>query len=108
MGGGVHCNRQRWRSYGDVAGRGRQPWQITLWLMAGLFLLWQRQAAANGDHLHIGPGGIFFLILGGLIFIGGLGVVLYFLFRGESYDEDNTDEEFDERDEQSRGESESS
>jgi hypothetical protein len=38
-------------------------------------------AYANGGHVHVG--GIFFLLLGGVIFIGGLAVICYLLFRAE-------------------------
>jgi hypothetical protein len=38
-------------------------------------------AYANGDDIHLG--GIFFLLLGGVVFLGGLIGVLYFLFRPE-------------------------
>ena len=44
------------------------------------FLLTFRQPAyANGGHIHVE--GIFFLLLGGLVFFGGLCVVVYFLLR---------------------------
>jgi len=38
-------------------------------------------AYANGGHVHLGLGGTFFLLLGGLLFVGGLGVIFYLLFR---------------------------
>jgi hypothetical protein len=40
-------------------------------------------------------GGIFFLLLGGLIFFGGIGVIFYLLFRAEPEEEDESLEEFD-------------
>jgi hypothetical protein len=51
-----------------------------------------RPAYANGGHVHLG--GIFFLLLGGLIFFGGIGVIFYLLFRSEP-EEDESIEEFD-------------
>jgi hypothetical protein len=36
-------------------------------------------AYANGGHMHLG--GVFFVLLGGMAFIGGLAVVIYLLFR---------------------------
>jgi hypothetical protein len=50
-------------------------------------------AYANGGHVHLG--GIFFLLLGGLIFFGGIGVIFYLLFRAEPEEEDESLEEFD-------------
>lgn len=34
---------------------------------------------ANGGHVHLE--GVFFLLLGGVVFVGGLVMILYFLFR---------------------------
>jgi hypothetical protein len=49
-----------------------------------------QSAYANGDDIHLG--GIFFLLLGGIVFLGGLIGVLYFLFRPEpdSSEEDDS------------------
>lgn len=44
-----------------------------------LLLTFLQPAYANGGHVHLG--GIFFLLLGGVVFIGGFILVLYFLFR---------------------------
>ncbi len=56
-----------------------------------------KSAVANGGHVHLG--GIFFLLLGGLVFVVGIGVVFYLLLRPSAdasdpdddgeYDEDN-------------------
>jgi hypothetical protein len=65
----------------------------SIWVMSILF--WSallRPAYANGGHVHLG--GIFFLLLGGLIFFGGIGVIFYLLFRAEP-DEETSLEEFD-------------
>jgi Kef-type K+ transport system membrane component KefB len=44
-----------------------------------LLLIFLQPAYANGGHIHLG--GIFFLLLGAMIFLGGLLVILYFLLR---------------------------
>lgn len=58
-------------------------------LMTVLFIVLQ-PAYANGGHIHLG--GVFFLLLGGLLFVGGLGVVFYLLFRAESEPKERDDE----------------
>jgi hypothetical protein len=47
--------------------------------VTALVLVFLRAAYANGGHMHVE--GMFFLLLGGLIFLGGLCVVVYFLLR---------------------------
>jgi hypothetical protein len=49
-----------------------------------LLLTLIQPAYANGGHLHVE--GIFFLLLGGIVFLGGLLMVLYFLLRPGSAD----------------------
>jgi hypothetical protein len=49
-----------------------------------LLLTLIQPAYANGGHLHLE--GIFFLLLGGIVFLGGLLMVLYFLLRPDSAD----------------------
>jgi hypothetical protein len=49
-----------------------------------LLLTLLQPAYANGGHLHVE--GIFFLLLGGVVFLGGLCVVFYFLLRPDSAD----------------------
>jgi hypothetical protein len=44
-----------------------------------LLLVLVQPAYANGGHIHLG--GIFFLLLGGVVFLGALCVVVYFLLR---------------------------
>jgi hypothetical protein len=51
-----------------------------------LVLVFLQSAYANGGHIHVE--GIFFLLLGGLIFLGGLCVVVYFLLRPHPEDAD--------------------
>jgi hypothetical protein len=55
-----------------------------------LLLIFLQPAYANGGHMHLG--GIFFLLLGGVVFLGGLFVVFYFLLRPSP---DETSEESD-------------
>jgi hypothetical protein len=68
---------------------------LSVWFISILFwLALSRPAYANGGHVHLG--GIFFLLLGGLIFFGGIGVIFYLLFRAEPEEEDESlEEEFD-------------
>lgn len=67
---------------------------FNVWFISILFwLALLRPAYANGGHVHLG--GIFFLLLGGLIFFGGIGVIFYLLFRAEPEEEDESLEEFD-------------
>lgn len=54
-----------------------------------------KPAAANGGHVHLG--GIFFLLLGGLVFVAGIGVVFYLLLRPNTGADD--DDDFDDSDE---------
>jgi len=67
---------------------------LSVWSISILFwLALLRPAYANGGHVHLG--GIFFLLLGGLIFFGGIGVIFYLLFRAEPEEEDESLEERD-------------
>jgi hypothetical protein len=67
---------------------------LRIWFISILcWLVLLRPAYANGGHVHLG--GIFFLLLGGLIFFGGIGVIFYLLFRAEPEEEDESLEEFD-------------
>ncbi len=52
-----------------------------------------KPAAANGGHVHLG--GIFFLLLGGLVFVAGLGIVFYLLLRPNADASDPDDDDFD-------------
>lgn len=53
--------------------------QGSIIIIISLLLIFLQPAYANGGHLHLG--GIFFLLLGVVVFLGGLLVVLYFLLR---------------------------
>lgn len=56
-------------------------------ILIALLLTVLQPAYANGGHVHLG--GVFFLLLGGIIFLGGLFTVFYFLLRPSA---DETDE----------------
>lgn len=60
--------------------------QGSIIVVIALLLTFLQPAYANGGHLHLG--GVFFLLLGGVVFVGGLFVVFYFLLR-PSPDETN-------------------
>jgi len=49
-----------------------------------LLLVFLQPAYANGEHIHVG--GLFLVLLGGVVFLGSLVVVFYLLLRS------NTDE----------------
>ena len=58
-----------------------------------LLLVFLQPAYANGEHLHVG--GIFLVLLGGLVFLGSFVVVFYFLLRStpdEAPEEQERDE----------------
>lgn len=59
-----------------------------------LLLVVLQPAYANGGHVHLG--GVFFLLLGGVVFVGGLGTVLYFLFRTATPENPEAPEEHEE------------
>jgi hypothetical protein len=56
-----------------------------------LLLTLIQPAYANGGHLHLE--GIFFLLLGGIVFLGGLLMVFYFLLRPDSMDTQDEDQD---------------
>ena len=58
-----------------------------------LLLIVLQPAYANGGHVHLE--GVFFLLLGGVIFLGGLGMVLYFLFRPATPETPEAPEDYD-------------
>jgi hypothetical protein len=55
-----------------------------------LLLTFLQPAYANGGHVHLG--GVFFLLLGTVVFIGGLSSVIYFLFRSGPAETDEAHE----------------
>ena len=65
---------------------------VRLIILAPLMFLALQPAYANGGHVHLG--GIFFLLLGGMVFIGSLAMVFYLLFRSdpEAQPEEDHDE----------------
>lgn len=64
-------------------------WSLGIFISA--LALSAKTAHANGGHVHLG--GIFFLLLGGIVFIGGIVVVFYLLLRTESTEPDAKDQE---------------
>ena len=59
-------------------------------LSIALLLVFLQPAYANGEHIHVG--GLFLVLLGGVVFLGSLVVVFYLLLRS------NADETNKERD----------
>ena len=58
-----------------------------------LLLVFLQPAYANGEHLHVG--GLFLVLLGGVVFVGSLVVVFYLLLRSNA-DEANEASDLDE------------
>jgi hypothetical protein len=58
-----------------------------------LLLVFLQPAYANGEHVHVG--GLFLVLLGGVVFLGSLVVVFYFLLRAtpeEAHEEQDSEE----------------
>ena len=58
-----------------------------------LLLVFLQPAYANGEHVHVG--GIFLVLLGGVVFLGSFVVVFYFLLRStpdETHEEQENEE----------------
>jgi uncharacterized membrane protein YgdD (TMEM256/DUF423 family) len=47
-----------------------------------LLLVFLQPAYANGEHIHVG--GLFLVLLGGVVFVGSLVVVFYLLLRSNT------------------------
>ena len=58
-----------------------------------LLLVFLQPAYANGEHVHVG--GLFLVLLGGVVFVGSFVVVFYFLLRSTP-DEGQEEQERDE------------
>jgi len=58
-----------------------------------------KPAAANGGHVHL-LGGMFLLLLGGLVFVVGVGVVFYMLLRPNSDTSEPDEDDFEEEEEE--------
>lgn len=67
---------------------GVHAWSVIGILVLGLVLL--QPAYANGDDLHVG--GIFLVLVGGVVFFGSLVVVLYMLLRSPPDDAEEAEE----------------
>ncbi len=58
-----------------------------------LLLVFLQPAYANGEHVHVG--GLFLVLLGGVVFVGSFVVVFYYLLRStpeEGSEEQDSDE----------------
>jgi hypothetical protein len=62
-------------------------------LSIALLLVFLQPAYANGEHIHVG--GLFLVLLGGLVFVGSLVVVFYLLLRSNT-EEANEDSDLGE------------
>ena len=51
-------------------------------LSTALLLVFLQPAYANGEHIHVG--GLFLVLLGGMVFVGSLVVVFYLLLRSNA------------------------
>jgi hypothetical protein len=58
-----------------------------------LLLVFLQPAYANGEHIHVG--GLFLVLLGGMVFLGSLVVVVYLLLRANG-DEDPEEQDLGE------------
>lgn len=67
--------------------------QSPIIVIIALLLTFLQPAYANGGHVHLG--GIFFLLLGGVVFIGGFALVLYFLLRANPASDGNEESKDD-------------
>ena len=70
--------------------RMRRDVRAGITLSIALLLVFLQPAYANGEHIHVG--GLFLVLLGGVVFVGSLVVVFYLLLRS------NADEANKERD----------
>ena len=70
--------------------RMRRDVRAGITLSIALLLVFLQPAYANGEHIHVG--GLFLVLLGGVVFVGSLVVVFYLLLRS------NADEANEERD----------
>ena len=62
-------------------------------LSIALLVVFLQPAYANGEHIHVG--GLFLVLLGGVVFVGSFVVVFYFLLRStpdEAQEEQERDE----------------
>ena len=70
--------------------RMRHGVRVGVSISIALLLVFLQPAYANGEHIHVG--GLFLVLLGGVVFVGSLVVVFYLLLRS------NADETNKERD----------
>lgn len=67
--------------------------RVGIIISIALLLVFLQPAYANGDHIHVG--GIFLVLLGGVVFVGSLVVVFYLLLRSNA-DEANEEQDLGE------------
>ena len=70
--------------------RMRRGVRVGISISIALLLVFLQPAYANGEHIHVG--GIFLVLLGGVVFLASLVVVFYLLLRS------NVDQANEERD----------
>jgi len=58
-------------------------------LSTALLLVFLQPAYANGEHIHVG--GLFLVLVGGVVFVGSLVVVFYLLLRSNADEADEED-----------------
>ena len=73
--------------------RMRHGVRVSITISIALLLVFLQPAYANGDHIHVG--GLFLVLLGGVVFVGSLVVVFYLLLRSNA-DEANEAGDLDE------------
>jgi hypothetical protein len=76
----------------------KSSWYLPVQVIVTALLGSAKPAMANGGHMHLG--GIFFLLLGGLVFVAGTGVVFYLLLRPRDSPSDPDADDFDDEEEE--------
>ena len=67
--------------------------RVGIIISVALLLVFLQPAYANGEHVHVG--GLFLVLLGGVVFLGSFVVVFYFLLRAtpkEAHEEQESEE----------------
>ena len=60
----------------------RRGVRVGVSISSALLLVFLQPAYANGEHIHVG--GLFLVLLGGVVFVGSLVVVFYLLLRSNA------------------------
>jgi hypothetical protein len=69
--------------------RMRHGVRVGISISSALLLVFLQPAYANGEHIHVG--GLFLVLLGGVVFLGSLVVVFYLLLRSNADEADEED-----------------